>query len=141
MGRNPQTGEPVPIAAANVPAFKAGNYPGGIRNGIKTIHEVIGGDYGSLRTGGNGHALQDLVILAVLLGVFVLGASSTSRSRRRHRGRSGLPWMIGPTFGGGRSRSGGYGKTPRSFLAVATRSMRPCSGASAPAPLTWRSAG
>ena len=24
MGRNPQTGEPVPIAAANVPAFKAG---------------------------------------------------------------------------------------------------------------------
>ncbi len=24
MGRNPQTGEPVPIKAANVPAFKAG---------------------------------------------------------------------------------------------------------------------
>ncbi len=24
MGRNPQTGQPVPIAAANVPAFKAG---------------------------------------------------------------------------------------------------------------------
>ena len=24
MGRNPQTGAPVPIAAANVPAFKAG---------------------------------------------------------------------------------------------------------------------
>ena len=24
MGRNPQTGQPVPIAASNVPAFKAG---------------------------------------------------------------------------------------------------------------------
>lgn len=32
MGRNPQTGAPVPIAAANVPAFKAGK---GLKDAVR----------------------------------------------------------------------------------------------------------
>lgn len=32
MGRNPQTGQPVPIKAANVPAFKAGK---GLKDAVK----------------------------------------------------------------------------------------------------------
>lgn len=89
------------------PAFKRGDFPGGIRAGVEALHAAIGGDYAPLqRTTRGRRSSGGLVMLPVLLLLVILG----SRRRRRYRGRGSIwPWLVlgGMSSGHRSSWSGG----------------------------------
>lgn len=103
-----------------VPAFKRGDYDGGLRAGVEAIHAALGGNYAPLeRSPGaaNGRASFVPVVLGVLFLLFILG--SNHRGGRGGRG-SALPWILlgnalgssgrgglGGGFGGGLGGGGG----------------------------------
>jgi len=96
------------------PAFKKGDFAGGLRDGVLAIHEVIGGDYARLenshaerRREGRTGSIFNLVWILVLILVIA------TRGRRGGRGGSGsvLPWLLlgGAMSSGSRGGGGGFG--------------------------------
>ncbi|MEW6074320.1 MAG: TPM domain-containing protein [Planctomycetota bacterium] len=98
------------------PRFRAGDYAGGLDEGIRAIHAAIGGDYGPLRRSSGGQSAQGALggCFSVVLLLVVL--SLLFRRRRRGAGAGGiLPWLLlasmahGSRSGGGRLGGGGWG--------------------------------
>ena len=98
------------------PAFRSGDIPGGIRQGIVAMHSAIGGDYGPIERTARGrrHAggLGSLFMLGFLIFVIVAGR----RGRGGMGGGSVLPWLLmGSMMSRGRHSSwsggglGGFG--------------------------------
>jgi uncharacterized protein len=102
------------------PAFKRGDYAGGIRAGVEAMHAVIGGDYKALPRG-NAPQPEWVGALVALLFITVFIISLIQRQRGGRGGRGGrmgsgfplgLPgaWGLGGLGGlGGRGGRGGGG--------------------------------
>jgi len=104
------------ISHVITPAFKSGDYAGGIQQGIVAMHSAIGGDYGPLertsrsrRTGGG---LSGLIMIAIF-ALMMLGRRGGGGGRGvRGRSDSIWPWLVmGSMMSGrrGHSWSGGGG--------------------------------
>ncbi len=121
------------------PAFKEGDYYGGLRDGIQAAHEAIGGEYGRIERGRSPEGLASaLCPVLMLLFFLVLSAAarrggrsggartggsgwleamllgsllqSSTRSRGWHGGSSGFPGGGGLSGGGGGFRGfSGFG--------------------------------
>jgi uncharacterized protein len=81
-----------------VPKFKQGQFAAGLKEGVVTIHEAIGGEYGRIparRSGRNsGRALPPFIVILIVLAIIL---SRISRGGRRRRGGG----LLGPIFWGG----------------------------------------
>ena len=94
------------------PAFKAGDFPRGIRDGVVAIHAAAGGDYGPIerttRSRRSSGSIGSLFTLIVFILIIALG-----RGRRGGRGGGGSVWpwlfLAGSMSGGRRSSWGGGG--------------------------------
>jgi len=95
------------------PAFKEGNFAGGLRDGVVAMHSAIGGDYGPIEQSAAGRKAKSrrgsiFSLLWILFIVFMIFG------RRGGRGGSGgggvLPWLLlgsAMSSGHGRGSSGG----------------------------------
>ncbi len=107
------------------PAFKAGDFPGGLRKGVEAMHAAIGGDYGPIESSRG--ARRDRSVRGGGVAFFMLLIFLAFLSRARRMGGSGegmgiWPWLwilsstnsgrgsfhAGGGFGGS-SSSGGFG--------------------------------
>ncbi len=92
------------------PRFKAGDFHGGLREGLLAIHDAAGGDYGRLperRRGRHSGGTAGLSVFAVVMIFVVL--SAVLRGRRGGGGGRGglggiLPWLILSQMSSGRPR-------------------------------------
>jgi uncharacterized protein len=97
-----------------LPRFRANDFAGGIQRGVDDILQVLSGDAEDFKRraaaqnarAANPQEISRFVWLAILLGLWLFFAA---RSRRRTRGRSGLPWIFPIPMGGGGWRGGGWG--------------------------------
>jgi hypothetical protein len=98
-----------------VPRFRAGDFAGGIEDGVVALHKAVGGDYGTLdsqpsRGSAIGQALGMLLMLFLFMAVI---GSQRRRGGRGPRGRGpfgglGFPIGVGMLGGMGSSRGGGF---------------------------------
>jgi uncharacterized protein len=93
-----------------VPRFQAGDFSGGLLEGMKAIHEAAGGDYGNIpdeESQENG--VPPLVALFAMGAIFLLVFMLKRAGRHgRWRGKGVFPFGY-PGFGGGGFRMGGFG--------------------------------
>lgn len=90
------------------PRFRAGDYYGGLRDGVATIGSVLSGEPLPQRPGGRGGEATVPGVLVLVVSLLILAALA----RRGGRGGPGspLPWiMMGHMLGGGRGGHGGGG--------------------------------
>ncbi len=109
------------------PRFKAGDFPGGLREGLLALHEAAGGEYGRIpkrRRGEHSGGSAGLSLFAFVLFFIVINAARRGRRGGTSTG-SMLPWLIlgslgsnqprgfggggGGGFGGGGGGFGGFG--------------------------------
>jgi uncharacterized protein len=101
------------------PAFRGGDFHGGIRAGLEAIHAALGGEYGALpqpgprsgRSPGGGAGSAIALVLMVLFFVMIARRSRGRGRRRAWGGPFGGPFvggLGGGLLGGGLS-SGGFG--------------------------------
>ncbi len=88
------------------PAFRNGDFPGGILAGVQAMHAAIGGDYAPLEEsrGGRSYRRRHGGRLVGLIALLLLIALSRGRGGRGG-GMSILPWLLLSGVSGGRSRS------------------------------------
>ena len=94
-----------------LPAFRKGDYDGGVREGVHAIIEVVGGEY-QPATQGRGHTVRQNIPVGMfwlLMILFLLGGIGGGRRRGLRGVARAAAWgiMLGG-MGGGR-RGGGYG--------------------------------
>ncbi len=91
-----------------VPRFRAGDFAGGIENGVTALHQVIGGDYASIGGRPADSTQVGRTVAPMLIGLLIL---AIALSKRRHGGRgSRFGGPFGPGgFGGGLGGIGGLG--------------------------------
>ena len=91
-----------------VPAFRTGDYNGGVRAGVNAIIEVIGGDYQPVAPS-KPHARQSipLGVFWFLMILFLLGGIGGGRRRGLRSVARAAAWGI--MLGGMNGRRGGYG--------------------------------
>ncbi|MFT7671078.1 MAG: hypothetical protein ACI8X5_003794 [Planctomycetota bacterium] len=92
------------------PAFKSGDFAGGIKNGVLAMHSAIGGDYGPITQSRGGRSGRQRRGGSVLFLVFILFAGIMGRSNGGRGGRGG--------------RGGGMGIWPWLFLASSMSNQR-----------------
>jgi uncharacterized protein len=98
------------------PAFKRGDFAGGIRKATDAIIAATHGEYVAKEKKKSGDKSQWFFVLLVLIfvvgslirGMFSPGTSYSSRGRRR-RTRRGAPWYWGTGGGGWSGGGGGFG--------------------------------
>jgi len=104
------------------PAFKGGDFPGGLRGGVEAMHAAIGGDYGPIESsrrvrhdiGVRGGGVAFFVLL-----IFMAFLSSARRSRGSGQGMGIWPWLLfTSTMNNGRGSfhsGGGFGGSSGGF--------------------------
>lgn len=101
------------------PAFKAGNFSGGLRAGVMAMHAAIGGDYAAIensrgRRRSKGSRGGSLAVLVLIIVMFVLNRAGGRGGRGGRGGGMGIwPWLwLASSMNGGRSSfhsGGGFG--------------------------------
>jgi uncharacterized protein len=95
------------------PAFKSGDFAGGLRSGVEAMHAAIGGDYGPIERSAGGR--RSAGRSGSIFTLFWIGFIFFLIRRRGRRGGGGgvLPWLLlsgAMSSGHGRSSgSGGFG--------------------------------
>lgn len=92
-----------------LPKFRAGDFAGGIEDGVTAMHQAIGGDYGSIGGRGQNEALKLGGGMLFLLVLFVIIAIKSSRRTGGGFRGLGFPLVLGGLGGGGGFSGGGGG--------------------------------
>jgi len=90
------------------PAFRDGRFYEGIRAGLVSAHEAIGGEYGSLERGGRPAAEVSALCPLLLLLLFIALAVASRRGKRAGARRGCLQPLLLPTMFPGPGRSRGW---------------------------------
>lgn len=97
------------------PAFRSGDYPGGIRLGIQAMHSAIGGDYAPIQNSRRGRSARrgfggSIMMLFAIILMVVLGRATNRGGRGGRGGGMGIwPWLFLASSSGGRSSGFGGG--------------------------------
>ncbi len=95
------------------PAFRSGDFPGGIEAGLRAMHAAIGGDYGAIERSKGGRARSGSGISALFFIFFVVFIFARIFRGSGPRGGSGvggvLPWLLLSQMGRSSGGAGGFG--------------------------------
>ena len=94
------------------PAFKQGDFAGGIQRGVVAIHSAIGGDYGPIQRSNRGRRRSGGFGGLLVLAFVVFAILGGRRGRRGGVGSSVWPWLFMGGMMSSRHRgsfSGGFG--------------------------------
>jgi uncharacterized protein len=98
-----------------LPRFRAGDYPGGVEDGVNSMIAAIKGEYRGTgktvderRRGGGSAQTSSCLLAALFFGVFIL-LPILMRKRRAFRTHGGRGWWTGGGWGGGGWSGGGWG--------------------------------